>query len=333
MGSDSRFRVGSYMLEFVRLGEQGNDCLALMVTADRVSYYVTVESIKRCFTRYPNFTDITYNLELEAQPSEYSTAGIHTIDALFLSVIAPLYKNKEYLTGNKLEKDRSLVWTELQFMGVDQCFRYCSLVYAKKNYFGYYSRSGGVFLVADVMTSAVLIAQGCVKLDEDLAKLELVRINGRSVVTGDGSIVVNGDPLGGFSKYGLLDKINPSYFLSLLSFRQYYYPFGIPYGKIFNSYGIMHSEEFIKGVEVSLRCRRNKSLRSELFLNRKIVKQEGGFWRVYFYCRYFVNKEYLMKDKNNGCIASLIVNIYKYLKGQKYFKYVVKENNTNEFIR
>ena len=41
----------------------------------------------------------------------------------------------------------------------------------------------------------------------------------------------------------------------------------------------------------------------------------------------------VMKDKNNGCIASLIVNIYKYLKGQKFYKYVVKENNTNECIR
>ena len=41
----------------------------------------------------------------------------------------------------------------------------------------------------------------------------------------------------------------------------------------------------------------------------------------------------VMKDKNNSCIASLIINIYKYLKGQKFYKYVVKEKDTNEFIR
>ncbi len=41
----------------------------------------------------------------------------------------------------------------------------------------------------------------------------------------------------------------------------------------------------------------------------------------------------VMKDKNNSCIAGLIINIYKYLKGQKFYKYVVKEKDTNEFIR
>ena len=41
----------------------------------------------------------------------------------------------------------------------------------------------------------------------------------------------------------------------------------------------------------------------------------------------------VMKDKNNSCIAGLLMNIYKYLKGQKYFKYVVKEKGTNEYVR
>ena len=41
----------------------------------------------------------------------------------------------------------------------------------------------------------------------------------------------------------------------------------------------------------------------------------------------------VMKDKNNSCIAGLLMNIYKYLKGQKYFKYVVKEKDTNEYVR
>lgn len=41
----------------------------------------------------------------------------------------------------------------------------------------------------------------------------------------------------------------------------------------------------------------------------------------------------VMKDKNNSCIAGLIINIYKHLKGQKFYKYVVKENVTNEFIK
>ena len=41
----------------------------------------------------------------------------------------------------------------------------------------------------------------------------------------------------------------------------------------------------------------------------------------------------VMKDKNNSCVASLIINIYKYLKGQKFYKYVVKENVINEFIK
>lgn len=41
----------------------------------------------------------------------------------------------------------------------------------------------------------------------------------------------------------------------------------------------------------------------------------------------------VMKDKNNGCIADLIKNIYKHLKGQKYFKYSVKEKDKNELIR
>ena len=41
----------------------------------------------------------------------------------------------------------------------------------------------------------------------------------------------------------------------------------------------------------------------------------------------------VMKDKNNSCIANLIINICKYLKGQKFYEYVVKENDTNELIR
>lgn len=35
----------------------------------------------------------------------------------------------------------------------------------------------------------------------------------------------------------------------------------------------------------------------------------------------------VMKDKNNGCIAGLLINIYKYLKSQKFYKYVVKEKD------
>ena len=41
----------------------------------------------------------------------------------------------------------------------------------------------------------------------------------------------------------------------------------------------------------------------------------------------------VMKDKNNSCIAGLLRNIYKFLKGQKYYKYVVKEKDTNEYVR
>ncbi len=41
----------------------------------------------------------------------------------------------------------------------------------------------------------------------------------------------------------------------------------------------------------------------------------------------------VMKDKNNSSIAGLVINIYKYFKGQKFYKYVVKEKDTNEFIR
>ncbi len=41
----------------------------------------------------------------------------------------------------------------------------------------------------------------------------------------------------------------------------------------------------------------------------------------------------VMKDKNNSCIADLIVNIYKYLKGQKFYEYVLKENDINEHVR
>lgn len=33
----------------------------------------------------------------------------------------------------------------------------------------------------------------------------------------------------------------------------------------------------------------------------------------------------VMKDKNNGCIADLIVNMYKYIKIQKFYEYVAKE--------
>lgn len=38
----------------------------------------------------------------------------------------------------------------------------------------------------------------------------------------------------------------------------------------------------------------------------------------------------VMKDKNNSCIADLIINIYKYLKGQRTYEYVIKEKETNE---
>ncbi len=41
----------------------------------------------------------------------------------------------------------------------------------------------------------------------------------------------------------------------------------------------------------------------------------------------------VMKDKNNSCIANLIISIYKYSKGQKLYKYVVKEKDINEFDR
>ena len=41
----------------------------------------------------------------------------------------------------------------------------------------------------------------------------------------------------------------------------------------------------------------------------------------------------VMKDKNNSSIAGLLINIYKFLKGQKYYKYVVKEKDTNEYVR
>lgn len=33
----------------------------------------------------------------------------------------------------------------------------------------------------------------------------------------------------------------------------------------------------------------------------------------------------VMKDKNNTSIASLIINIYKFMKRQKFFKYSTKE--------
>ena len=33
----------------------------------------------------------------------------------------------------------------------------------------------------------------------------------------------------------------------------------------------------------------------------------------------------VMKDKNNGSIAGMALNIYKYLKEQKFYKYVTKE--------
>lgn len=33
----------------------------------------------------------------------------------------------------------------------------------------------------------------------------------------------------------------------------------------------------------------------------------------------------VMKDKNNGSIAGMTLNIYKYLKEQKFYKYVTKE--------
>lgn len=37
----------------------------------------------------------------------------------------------------------------------------------------------------------------------------------------------------------------------------------------------------------------------------------------------------VMKDKNNGCIAFLIRDMYKFLKGQKFYEYVVKEKEEN----
>lgn len=41
----------------------------------------------------------------------------------------------------------------------------------------------------------------------------------------------------------------------------------------------------------------------------------------------------VMKDKNNGCIAALIVDMCKYFKGQKFYEYVIKEKETNGVIR
>lgn len=38
----------------------------------------------------------------------------------------------------------------------------------------------------------------------------------------------------------------------------------------------------------------------------------------------------VMKDKNNGCIASLIANMYKYIKGQKFYEYVLREKKEND---
>ena len=38
----------------------------------------------------------------------------------------------------------------------------------------------------------------------------------------------------------------------------------------------------------------------------------------------------VMKDKNNGCIAGLIANMYKYMKGQKFYGYVLKEKKEND---
>jgi len=35
----------------------------------------------------------------------------------------------------------------------------------------------------------------------------------------------------------------------------------------------------------------------------------------------------VMKDKNNSCIADLIMSIYQYIKGQKYYEYVTKEKD------
>ena len=34
----------------------------------------------------------------------------------------------------------------------------------------------------------------------------------------------------------------------------------------------------------------------------------------------------VMKDKNNGCIADMIINMFQFFKGQKFYEYVVKEN-------
>jgi len=33
----------------------------------------------------------------------------------------------------------------------------------------------------------------------------------------------------------------------------------------------------------------------------------------------------VMKDKNNNCIMDMIINMYKFFTGQKYFEYSVKE--------
>lgn len=35
----------------------------------------------------------------------------------------------------------------------------------------------------------------------------------------------------------------------------------------------------------------------------------------------------VMKDKNNSCIADMIINIFQFFKGQKLYEYVVKEKD------
>ena len=35
----------------------------------------------------------------------------------------------------------------------------------------------------------------------------------------------------------------------------------------------------------------------------------------------------VMKDKNNSCIADMIINMYQYFRGQKYYEFEAKEKN------
>lgn len=35
----------------------------------------------------------------------------------------------------------------------------------------------------------------------------------------------------------------------------------------------------------------------------------------------------VMKDKNNGCIADLIMSIYQFIRGQKFYEFITKEKD------